>query len=122
MKTLLLTVVAMLMLGCGSGNFDAVSGNATLENGTVNGTISVQTPLGTFTFPGPAGSPSPATSPGPAVGASPEPAPSPAGSPSAEGGAGAVPGPPGPPIGEPTGLWFPAGGADLAHRPGTVGG
>lgn len=46
MKKLILA--ALLLAGCGSGiDLDSVTGNATLQNGNVTGTIS--TPLGTYT-------------------------------------------------------------------------
>lgn len=49
MKQVILVILATITLGCGSGNFDA-TGNATLQNGTVTGNVSVQTPLGTWTI------------------------------------------------------------------------
>lgn len=44
-------ILCILLCGCGA-NLDAVSGSATLQNGTVTGSVSVQTPLGIFTYPG----------------------------------------------------------------------
>ena len=49
MKHILLVLASLAALGCGSGA--DISGNAELQNGVVNGTVSVQTPLGTFTYP-----------------------------------------------------------------------
>lgn len=73
-RAFLLVVVTLFVVGCGS-NLDNVSGNATLVNGTVQGTATVQTPFGTLTFGGP--SPSPFTY----GSASPSPSPSPVTSP-----------------------------------------
>ena len=53
----LIVALAIFAAGCGSPAFDAVSGNATLQNGVVNGSVGIRTPLGTFTFPAPAPSP-----------------------------------------------------------------
>lgn len=50
MKQKILALLALIGLaGCGSG-VDLV-GNATLANGTVTGNVTVQTPLGNYTFP-----------------------------------------------------------------------
>lgn len=71
MRALLVGLLLGALCGCGSGGdfpVSNVAGNATLSNGTVNGTVSIQTPLGTFTYPGPQG-PSPSGS----VAASPSP-------------------------------------------------
>ena len=74
-RAFLLVVVTLSVFGCGS-NLDNVSGNATLTNGTVQGTATVQTPFGPLTF-GNLASPSPFTygqvSPSPSPMTSPSP-------------------------------------------------
>lgn len=59
----LLAALAFALVGCG-GLTDQVSGSATLSNGTINGTVQVQTPFGPLTYGTlPSPSPSPAGSP-----------------------------------------------------------
>lgn len=101
MRSLILSIIMFVGLaGCGA-NLDSVSGNATLVNGTVGGSVTVDTPFGPLTYSGPTASPSPSPSASPS--------PSPATSPVTEGSL--VPpasGPPGPPAGPPNGGLVPA--------------